>query len=63
MLTQEQAKQILVLASSYASIAGMNEAVAAYGCVDNKSAEREKQAWEKLDGYVRGLVEKADVSA
>jgi hypothetical protein len=61
MITQEQAKQMACLhaplASSYASIAGANEAKYAVDeYVSKVSAEREKQAWEKLDGFVRGLV-------
>jgi hypothetical protein len=57
MLTQEQAKQMACLhaplASSYASIAGANEATwAQHQFVGSVAAKKEKQAWEKLDGYV-----------
>ena len=60
MITQEQAKQILVLASSYAGVCEMNESkFTRDGYVSQELAERQVVAWEKLDEYVRGLVGEA----
>jgi hypothetical protein len=57
MITQEQAKQILVLASSYASVQSRNEMLySVTGYVSNENEHREKEAWEKLERYVKSLV-------
>jgi hypothetical protein len=57
MITQEQAKQILVLASKYSDAASANEVIyEKYRHMSKGYEAHEKEAWEKLESYVRALV-------